>query len=236
MGAHILGIKDMAGLLKPMAATKLITALKAEVAIPVHLHTHDTSSNGIAALLRAVEAGVDIVDAAIAAMSGLTSQPNLNALCAALEGSERDPKLNVPKLNKVSNYWETVRTYYFPFESGLKSGTAEVYYHEIPGGQYSNYKPMVEGLDLGHKWEECKQMYRDVNMLFGDVIKVTPSSKIVADMAMFLVKSNITTADVIQKAPELTFPQSVIDFFKGMIGQPYKGFPTELQKAILKGE
>ena len=236
MGAHILGIKDMAGLLKPMAATKLIKALKEEVGIPVHLHTHDTSSNGGATLLRAAEAGVDIADAAIASMSGLTSQPNLNALCAALEGSERDPKIGLSGLNTISNYWETVRTYYFPFESGLKSGTAEVYYHEIPGGQYSNYKPMVEGLGLAHKWEECKKMYRDVNMLFGDIIKVTPSSKIVADMAMFLVKNNVTVSDVIQKAPELTFPQSVIDFFKGMIGQPYKGFPKELQKAILKGE
>ena len=236
MGAHILGIKDMAGLLKPMAATKLIKALKEEVGIPVHLHTHDTSSNGGSTLLRAAEAGVDIVDAAIASMSGLTAQPNLNALCAALEGSDRDPKIDISGLNTISNYWETVRSYYFTFESGLKSGTAEVYYHEIPGGQYSNYKPMVEGLGLGHKWEECKRMYHDVNMLFGDVIKVTPSSKIVADMAMFLVKNNLTTNDVISKAPELTFPQSVIDFFKGMIGQPYQGFPADLQKAILKGE
>ena len=236
MGANILGIKDMAGLLKPMAATKLIKALKEEVGIPVHLHTHDTSSNGGATLLRAADAGVDIVDAAVASMSGLTGQPNMNALCAALEGTERDPKVSISSLNTISNYWETVRTYYSPFESGLKSGTAEVYYHEIPGGQYSNYKPMVEGLGLGHKWEECKKMYRDVNMLFGDVIKVTPSSKIVADMAMFLVKNNLTTEDVISKAPELTFPQSVIDFFKGMIGQPYQGFPQELQKAILKGE
>ncbi len=236
MGAHILGIKDMAGLLKPMAAGKLITALKQEVGIPVHLHTHDTSSNGGASLLKAAEAGVDIADAAIASMSGLTSQPNLNALCAALQGTERDPQIDLVKLNSISNYWETVRTYYFPFESGLKSGTAEVYYHEIPGGQYSNYKPMVEGLGLGDRWEECKRMYHDVNDLFGDIIKVTPSSKIVADMAMFLVKNNLTTYDVITKAPELTFPQSVVDFFKGMIGQPYQGFPKELQRAILKGE
>ena len=236
MGAHILGIKDMAGLLKPMAATKLVKALKEEVGIPVHLHTHDTSSNGGATLLRAAEAGVDIADAAIAAMSGLTSQPNLNALCAALQGTERDPDLDLFKLNKISNYWETVRSYYFPFESDLRSGTAEVYYHEIPGGQYSNYKPMVEGLGLIDRWEECKNMYHDVNELFGDIIKVTPSSKIVADMAMFLVKNNLTTYDVIPKAGELTFPQSVVDFFKGMIGQPYQGFPKELQKAILKGE
>ncbi len=236
MGAHILGIKDMAGLLKPMAAEKLVKALKEEIGIPVHLHTHDTSSNGGASLLKAAEAGVDIVDTAIASMSGLTSQPNMNALAAALEGTVRDPHLDMGRINSLSNYWETVRTYYFPFESGLKSGTAEVYYHEIPGGQYSNYKPMVEGLGLIDRWEDCKRMYRDVNDLFGDIIKVTPSSKVVADMAMFLVKNNLTTYDVIPKAPELTFPQSVVDFFKGMIGQPYQGFPKELQKAILKGE
>lgn len=236
MGAHILGIKDMAGLIKPYAATKLITALKNEISIPVHLHTHDTSGNGVAMLLRAADAGVDIVDAAISSLSGVTSQPSLNAIVAALQGQERDTGIKLEGLNPISNYWEVVRSYYSAFESDLKTGTAEVYYNEIPGGQYSNYKPQVAGLGLIDKWEECKKMYHDVNDLFGDIIKVTPSSKIVADMAMFLVQNNLSTKDVVAKAPELTFPQSVIDFMKGMVGQPYQGFPEDVQKAILKGE
>jgi pyruvate carboxylase len=236
MGAHILGIKDMAGLLKPFAAEKLIRALKNEIGIPVHLHTHDTSSNGGAMLLVAAQAGVDIIDTALSPISGLTSQPNMNALLAALEGTMWDPKLDNEGLQKLANYWETVRTYYAPFESELRSGTAQVYEHEIPGGQYSNYKPQVEGLGLGHRWEECKEMYRKVNDMFGDVIKVTPSSKIVGDMAMFMVQNNLQPDDVYQRGDELTFPQGVVDFFKGMIGQPVGGFPERLQKIILKGE
>jgi pyruvate carboxylase len=236
MGAHILAIKDMAGLLKPFAAYRLVKALKEEIGIPVHFHTHDTSGNGEASILMACQAGVDIVDAAISSISGLTSQPNLNAIVAALRGSEWDPGLNEPGLQKLANYWETVRDYYLPFESGLKSGTAEVYRHEIPGGQYSNYKPQVAGLGLLDRWEECKDMYHDVNAMFGDVIKVTPSSKVVGDMAMFMVKNNLTVEDVFTKGEELTFPESVVGFFKGMIGQPYQGFPKELQKIILKGE
>ncbi|HKZ16172.1 MAG TPA: pyruvate carboxylase [Geobacteraceae bacterium] len=236
MGAHILAIKDMAGLLKPFAAYKLVKALKEEIGIPVHLHTHDTSGNGEASLLMACQAGVDIVDAALSSISGLTSQPNLNAIIAALRGTEWDPQLNEPELQKLANYWETVRDYYVPFESGLKSGTAEVYRHEIPGGQYSNYKPQVAGLGLIDRWEECKEMYHRVNVLFGDIIKVTPSSKVVGDMAMFLVKNNLDVDDVYTKGEELTFPESVVGFFKGMIGQPYQGFPEKLQKIILKGE
>ena len=236
MGTHILGIKDMAGLIKPYAATKLIKTLKEEIGIPIQLHTHDTSGNGVATLLRAADAGVDIVDTAISAVSGVTSQPSLNAVVAALAGQERDTGIDINGLNPLANYWEVVRTYYSGFESDLKTGTAEVYYNEIPGGQYSNFKPQVAGLGLIDKWEECKKMYHDVNDLFGDVIKVTPSSKIVADMAMFLVQNNLTTKDVIAKADELTFPQSVIDFMKGMVGQPYQGFPKDVQKAILKGE
>ncbi|HET6421921.1 MAG TPA: pyruvate carboxylase [Geobacteraceae bacterium] len=236
MGAHILAIKDMAGLLKPFAAFKLVKALKEEIGIPVHLHTHDTSGNGEASLLMACQAGVDIVDAALSSISGLTSQPNLNAIIAALKGTEWDPKLNETGLQKLANYWETVRDYYTPFESGLKSGTAEVYQHEIPGGQYSNYKPQVAGLGLIDRWEECKEMYHKVNVLFGDIIKVTPSSKVVGDMAMFLVKNNLNVEDVFTKGDELTFPESVVGFFKGMIGQPYQGFPEKLQKVILKGE
>lgn len=236
MGAHILGIKDMAGLLKPFAAEKLVTALKQEIGIPIHLHTHDTSSNGGAMLLIAAQAGVDIVDCALSSVSGLTAQPNLNALVTALEGTTWDPKLEKEGLQKLANYWETVRTYYAPFESELRSGTAQVYEHEIPGGQYSNYKPQVEGLGLGHRWEECKEMYRQVNDMFGDVIKVTPSSKIVGDMTMFMIQNNLAPEDVYQRGHELTFPQGVVDFFKGMIGQPYGGFPERLQKIILKGE
>ncbi len=236
MGAHILAIKDMAGLLKPFAAEKLVKALKNEVGIPIHLHTHDTSSNGGSTLMMAAQAGVDIVDVALSSVSGLTAQPNMNALLATLEGTIWDPQLDQGKMQKLANYWETVRTYYAPFESELRSGTAQVYHHEIPGGQYSNYKPQVEGLGLGHRWEECKEMYRKVNDLFGDVIKVTPSSKIVGDMAMFLVQNNLEPEDVFTKGAELTFPQGVVDFFKGMIGQPVGGFPPELQKIILKGE
>ena len=236
MGAHILAIKDMAGLLKPLAAYKLVKALKENIGIPVHLHTHDTSSNGSATLLKASEAGVDIVDAALSSLSGLTAQPNLNALVAALEGSERDPLVNAPGLQKLANYWETVRDYYAPFESGLKSGTAEVYHHEIPGGQYSNYKPQVAGLGLIERWDECKEMYHKVNMLFGDIVKVTPSSKVVGDMAMFLVKNNMEPEDIFTSKEELAFPESVVGMFKGMLGQPYQGWPEELQKIILKGE
>jgi pyruvate carboxylase len=236
MGAHILAIKDMAGLLKPMAAYRLVTALKENIGIPVHLHTHDTSSNGNATLLMACQAGVDIVDASLSSFSGLTAQPNLNALVAALRGTEWDPHVNEEGLQTLANYWETVRDYYVPFESGLKSGTAEVYHHEIPGGQYSNYKPQVAGLGLLERWEECKEMYHKVNLMFGDIVKVTPSSKVVGDMAMFLVKNNLQPEDVFTRGDELTFPESVVGFFKGMLGQPYQGFPEELQKIILKGE
>ncbi len=236
MGAHILAIKDMAGLLKPLAAYKLVKALKENIGIPVHLHTHDTSSNGSAMLLKAAEAGVDIVDAALSSLSGLTAQPNLNALVSTLEGSERDPLVNAAGLQKLANYWETVRDYYAPFESGLKSGTAEVYHHEIPGGQYSNYKPQVAGLGLIERWDECKEMYHKVNMMFGDIVKVTPSSKVVGDMAMFLVKNNLQPEDVYTTTEDLAFPESVVGMFKGMLGQPYQGWPEELQKIILKGQ
>ncbi len=236
MGAHILAIKDMAGLIKPFAAEKLVKALKNEVGLPIHLHTHDTSSNGTAMCLQAAQAGCDIVDVALSSVSGLTAQPNLNALTAALAGTIWDPQLDQKGLQQLANYWETCRTYYAPFESELRSGTAEVYHHEIPGGQYSNYKPQVEGLGLGHRWEECKEMYRKVNDMFGDLVKVTPSSKIVGDMAMFMVRNNLEPEDIFRNGDNLTFPQGVIDFFKGMIGQPYGGFPGELQKIILKGE
>jgi pyruvate carboxylase len=236
MGAHILAIKDMAGLLKPLAAYRLIKALKENIGIPVHLHTHDTSSNGGATLLKASEAGVDIVDAALSSLSGLTAQPSLNAIVSVLEGSERDPLVNARGLQRLSNYWETVREFYTPFESGLKGGTAEVYQHEIPGGQYSNFKPQVAGMGLLDRWEECKEMYRKVNNLFGDIVKVTPTSKVVGDMTMFLVKNNMQPEDIFTAEEDLAFPESVVGMFKGMLGQPYQGWPAVLQKIILKEE
>lgn len=236
MGADVLAIKDMAGLLKPFAAEKLVKALKSEIGLPIHLHTHDTSSNGVSTLMMAAQAGCDVVDAALSSVSGLTAQPNMNALLATLERTIWDPKLDMVGLQKLANYWETCRTYYAPFESELRSGTAQVYHHEIPGGQYSNYKPQVEGLGLGHRWEECKEMYRKVNDMFGDLVKVTPSSKIVGDMAMFMIQNNLEPEDVYERGQDLAFPQGVVDFFKGMIGQPYGGFPEKLQKIILKGE
>jgi pyruvate carboxylase len=236
MGAHFLGIKDMAGLLKPFAAEKLVKALKQEVGLPIHLHTHDTSGVASATLFEAARAGVDVMDAALSSLSGLTSQPNLNSLVAVLAGSEWDPKLDQDGLQQLANYWETVREYYAPFESGLKSGTAEVYRHEIPGGQYSNYRPQVIGLGLLDKWEECKDMYRKVNLLFGDVVKVTPSSKVVGDMAMFLVKNDLQPEDLFtEKARDLAFPESVIGLAKGMLGQLHGGFPEALQAVILRG-
>jgi pyruvate carboxylase len=236
MGAHVLGVKDMAGLLKPFAARKLIAALKAEVGIPIHLHTHDTSGYAGATLLEAAQAGVDIVDAALAPLSGLTSQASLNTLVAVLKNTEWDTGLDEGGLQQLANYWEALREHYAPFESGLKAGTAEVYRHEIPGGQYSNYMPQVAGLGLLDKWEECKEMYRKVNLLFGDIVKVTPSSKVVGDMAMFLVKNGLEPEDVFKPGQDLAFPESVVGMFRGMLGQPHGGFPKLLQDIILKGQ
>jgi pyruvate carboxylase len=236
MGAHVLGVKDMAGLLKPFAARKLVRALKEEVGIPVHLHTHDTSGYAGATLLEASQAGVDVVDAALSSLSGLTSQPSLNTLVAVLKNTDRDTGLDEDKLQLLANYWEAVREYYAPFESGLRSGTAEVYRHEIPGGQYSNFKPQVAGLGLLDRWEECKDMFRKVNMLFGDIVKVTPSSKVVGDMAMFMVKNDLQPEDVLTRGQDLAFPESVVGMFKGMLGQPHGGWPAKLQEVVLKGQ
>ncbi len=237
MGAHFLAIKDMAGLLKPFAAAKLVKALKEAVGIPIHLHTHDTSGVSAATILEATKAGVDVVDAALSSLSGLTAQPNLNSLAAVLAGSEWDPKLDPEGLQSLANYWETVREWYAPFESGLKSGTAEVYRHEIPGGQYSNYKPQVAGLGLLDRWEECKDMYRKVNLLFGDLIKVTPSSKVVGDMSRFLVKNGLEPEDLFtEKGKDLAFPESVVGLARGMLGQLHGGFPAALRAVILKDQ
>ncbi|WP_286755698.1 pyruvate carboxylase [Roseivirga sp. UBA838] len=235
-GAHIIAIKDMAGLLKPEAATVLVSALKETVNLPIHLHTHDTSSMQATTYFKAIEAGVDIVDVAIASMSGLTSQPNFNSLAAALKGHPRDPKVDVQNLNKYANYWEDVREYYYPFESGLKAGTAEVYDHEIPGGQYSNLRPQAAALGLEHKFEEVKRNYAVVNKMFGDLVKVTPSSKVVGDMAIFMTSNNLTPADILERGETLSFPESVISLFRGDLGQMPGGFPQELSRIILKGE
>ena len=235
-GAHMIAIKDMAGLLKPYAAEILVKELKKNVSIPIHLHTHDTSSIQSTTYLKAIEAGVDVVDVALASMSGLTSQPNFNSLVAALEGSERECKIDLKKLNEYSNYFEVVREYYYPFESELKAGTAEVYDHEIPGGQYSNLLPQARGLGLEDKFETIKENYVVVNKLFGDIVKVTPSSKVVGDMALFMTSNNLTAQDVMEKGDSLAFPESVKQLFRGDLGQPFGGFPKELQKLVLKNE
>ncbi|HRH65330.1 MAG TPA: pyruvate carboxylase [Bacteroidia bacterium] len=235
-GAHLLGIKDMAGLLKPYAAEILVSALKKSVEIPIHLHTHDTSSIQNATYLKAIEAGVDVVDVALASLSGLTSQPNFNVLAEALRNTPQDTGINIQSLNAFSNYWETVREYYYPFESGLMAGTAEVYKHEIPGGQYSNLKPQALSLGLAERMDDIKKAYEDVNEMFGDIVKVTPSSKVVGDMAMFMVTSNLTPEDVYARGSTLSFPESVKSMFRGDLGQPYGGWPADLQKLILKDE
>src|SRR5690554_1906026 len=233
-GAHILAIKDMAGLLKPYAAKELITALKSEIKIPIHLHTHDTSSIQSATYLKAIEAGVDVVDVALGGMSGLTSQPNFNSIVEMMRHQGREHEFDISKLNQFSNYWEDVREKYYPFESGLKSGTAEVYQHEIPGGQYSNLRPQSEALGLGDRFDEVKKMYGQVNQMFGNLIKVTPSSKVVGDMAIFMVTNNLKPEDIMERGESLSFPESVVSFFKGDLGQPLGGFPVKLQKIILK--
>ncbi|AYA36747.1 pyruvate carboxylase [Hymenobacter oligotrophus] len=235
-GAHILCIKDMAGLLKPYAATELITALRETVSMPIHLHTHDTSSLQPATYLKAVEAGVDVIDVALGSLSGLTSQPNFNSVVEMLRGTERHREYDQHSLNEFSNYFETVRDYYYPFESGLKAGTSEVFQHEIPGGQYSNLRPQAAGLGLLDKFELIKETFAEVNELFGDIVKVTPSSKVVGDMALFLVSNNLTTEDVLTKGHTISFPESVRELFRGDIGQPEGGWPHELQKIILKDE
>ncbi len=235
-GAHLIGIKDMAGLLKPRAAEILVTELKKAVDIPLHLHTHDTSSIQSSTYLRAIDAGVDVVDVALSSMSGLTSQPNFNSLVSAMEGHERAHKMNQRSLNQHSNYWEAVRHYYYPFECELKAGTAEVYDHEIPGGQYSNLRPQARGLGLEDKFETIKENYKTVNKLFGDIVKVTPSSKVVGDMAMFMTSNGYSKEDILTKGDTISFPDSVKALFRGDLGQPHGGFPSALQKMVLKDE
>lgn len=234
-GAHILAIKDMAGLLKPQAAYDLVSALKDSINIPIHLHTHDTSGNGIYTYAKAAEAGVDIVDVAVSSMSGQTSQPSANSLYYALTGNERQPDLNIQNANQLSAYWEDIRKYYSGFENGMNAPDPEVYEHEMPGGQFSNLQQQAKAVGLGERWDEVKQMYRRVNDMFGDVVKVTPSSKVVGDMALYMVQNNLTEDEVYERGESLDFPDSVVEFFQGHLGQPYQGFPRELQQIILKG-
>lgn len=235
-GAHLIAIKDMAGLLKPFAAEELIKALKASIDLPIHLHTHDTSSIQSTTYLKAIEAGVDIVDVALSSMSGLTSQPNFNSLVGILKGHEREKKVDLKSLNEFSNYWEAVRTYYYPFETELRAGSAQVYDHEIPGGQYSNLRPQARGLGLEDQFETIKENYKVANELFGDLIKVTPSSKVVGDMAMFMTSNGLTKEDVLNQGASLAFPDSVKALMRGDLGQAKGGFPEAIQKMVLKGE
>jgi pyruvate carboxylase len=234
MGAHILAIKDMAGLCKPQAAYDLVAALKQEIGIPIHFHTHDTSGLNAASVIAAARAGVDIVDLAIASMSGSTSQPNLNSVCAALANCDRDPGLDADALNEISDYWEEVLAQYKPFDSAPRAGTAEVYEHEMPGGQYTNLREQANAMGLGHRWREIARTYADVNQLFGDIVKVTPSSKVVGDMAMFLITRGIKAADVPKLKPgSIDWPESVIDMLAGGLGQPDGGWPADVQKVVL---
>jgi pyruvate carboxylase len=237
MGAHILAIKDMAGLCRPYAAERLVKALRQEVGIPIHFHTHDTSGINAASVLKAADAGVNIADGAMASMSGQTSQPNLNSIVAALDHTKRATGISLDALNQCADYWEVVREHYAPFDTSPKSGTAEVYLHEMPGGQYTNLKEQAESMGLGARWHEIARTYADVNFAFGDIVKVTPSSKVVGDMAIFLVNHNMTMEQFEQLGPDhnLTLPASVIDMFMGSLGEPDGGWPKKLQKIILKG-
>jgi pyruvate carboxylase len=237
MGAHVLAIKDMAGLCKPYAAEKLVRALRDEVGLPVHFHTHDTSGINACSILKAVEAGVDVADAAISSMSGTTSQPNLNSIVAALAHTDRPACLDFDDLNHCADYWEAVRTYYLPFDTGPKSGTAEVYLHEMPGGQYTNLKEQAESMGLGPRWPEVARTYAEVNFALGDIVKVTPSSKVVGDLALFLVSHGTTVHEFLKLGPDhhLTLPNSVVEMISGSLGEPPGGWPERVVEVVLKG-
>ncbi len=233
MGAHMLCIKDMAGLCRPYAAYKLVKTLKEEVGVPIHFHTHDSSGINASSILQAADAGVDIADAAIASMSGSTSQPNLNSIVAALKNTDRATGLDLNTLNEYSDYWEHVRTFYEPFDTSPPFGSAEVYLHEMPGGQFTNLKEQANSMGIGHRWPEIAQTYADVNQLFGDIVKVTPSSKVVGDLTMFLITRGIKAEDVANLPPGTPFPESVIDMLAGGLGQPMGGWPADVQGVVL---
>ena len=236
MGAHMLAIKDMAGLCKPAAAAKLIKTLKEEIGIPIHFHTHDTAGIQAASILMGSDVGLDVADAALAPMSGGTSQPNLNALVEALRFSDRDTGLKTEHLDSLARYWEVVRQYYLPFETVMLPATADLYQHEMPGGQYTNLYQQAKALGLANRWPDICRVYADVNQLFGDIIKVTPSSKSVGDMALFMVANELTAADILDENKDLSFPESVIDLISGKMGQPPGGFPPQVQARILRGK
>jgi pyruvate carboxylase len=233
-GVHVLAIKDMAGVCRPRAAAALVKALKQETGLPIHFHTHDTSGASAASVLAAVEAGCDAVDGALDSMSGLTSQPNLSAIAAALAGTDRDPGLDPQDLHAASTYFEGVRRFYAPFESEIRSGTADVYRHEMPGGQYTNLREQARALGLAHRWSEVSQAYADVNRMFGDIVKVTPTSKVVGDMALMMVAGDLTPADVLDPARDIAFPESVVSLFRGELGFPPDGFPPEVSRKVLR--
>lgn len=235
-GAHVLGLKDMAGLLKPPAARILIKALKEEVGLPIHFHTHDTSGMGGATILAAADAGVDAVDCAMDALSGNTSQPTLGSVVEALAQTDRDTGLDIGAVRAISNYWERVRESYAAFESGLQSPASEVYLHEMPGGQFTNLKSQARSMGLEDRWHEVAQAYADVNRMFGDIVKVTPSSKVVGDMALMMVSQNLTPEDVMNPDRDMSFPDSVVDMMRGNLGQPPGGWPRAIQAKVLKGE
>ncbi len=235
-GAHVLGLKDMAGLLKASAAFQLVTALRDEVGLPIHFHTHDTSGAAIATVLAASAAGVDAVDAAMDALSGNTSQPTLGSVVEALARTDRDTGLDPAAIRAISNYWEHVRDHYAAFESGMQAPSSEVYLHEMPGGQFTNLKTQARSLGLEDRWHEVAQTYADVNAMFGDIVKVTPSSKVVGDMALMMVSQGLSRAQVEDPDVDVNFPDSVIDMMKGALGQPPGGWPEGIQKKVLKGE
>ena len=236
MGCHIFAIKDMAGLLKPYAAKELFTALKSELNIPLHLHTHDTTGNGVSTVLMAAEAGVNIVDLAIQSMSSLTSQPSMNAVVEALRGTERDTGLDIDELNELSRYYSGVRQVYKSFESEMNTPNTEIYKYEIPGGQYSNLLAQVKSMGSEDNFEEIKQLYKQANDLLGNIVKVTPSSKVVGDMAIFMSKNGLNKDNILVEGKDLSYPDSIVGYFSGNIGQPDGGFPKELQKIVLKGK
>ncbi len=235
-GCHIIGVKDMAGLCKPDAAELLIGAIKRETGLPVHFHTHDTSGISAASVLAAVRAGADAVDGACDSLSGVTSQPNLGSIVEALRGTQRDTGLDVNQVREISNYWERVRANYSAFETDLRFGASEVYMHEMPGGQFTNLKEQARSLGLADDWQKVAETYADVNRMFGDIVKVTPTSKVVGDMALTMVSAGLTTREVEDPDREVSFPDSVVSFFRGEMGQPPGGFPAALQRKVLKGE
>ncbi|SEO11933.1 pyruvate carboxylase [Pseudorhodobacter antarcticus] len=235
-GAHVLGLKDMAGLLKPAAAKALVKALKEEVGLPIHFHTHDTAGIACATILAAADAGVDAVDCAMDALSGNTSQATLGTIVEALAHTDRDTGLNIGAIREISNYWEGVRAHYAAFESGLQAPASEVYLHEMPGGQFTNLKAQARSLGLEERWHEVAQTYADVNQMFGDIVKVTPSSKVVGDMALMMVAQGLNRAQVEDPAVDVVFPDSVMDMLRGNLGQPHGGWPDAILAKVLKGE